>query len=311
MVEMRSTEVASRPRIVACIPAFNEERTIAKIVIGSMKHVDTVIVCNDGSNDMTGEIARRLGAVVVNHERNMGYGAALATLFSTARERGASIAVTLDGDGQHDPDEIPKILEPILTKSADIVTTTRFGGVARGRISGVPTSRAFGIRLITSLSKLLTKGDTSDAQSGLRAYSIKALEQIRISEQGMGASTEILIKAAEQNLKLTELSTTISYKNGKKRRNIVWQGTDVILSMFKHLSLRHPLLTYGVPGMLCMILSSVLWGITIHSFATTRTVISTLVLLAIGTTLSGLVLITTSIIIWIMISIIRERASAL
>jgi len=100
-----------RPLIVACIPAFNEERSIGGVVVRTLKHVDRVIVCDDGSVDFTGEIAESMGATVVRHERNLGYGAAIARLFEEALRLGADVVVTLDGDGQHDPTEIPRLGE--------------------------------------------------------------------------------------------------------------------------------------------------------------------------------------------------------
>ncbi len=96
-----------KPLVVAGIPAFNEEKSIAGVVLSAQKHADVVVVCDDGSSDMTREIAERLGAVVVRHEQNLGYGAALQSLFKKARELRADVLVTLDSDGQHDASEIP------------------------------------------------------------------------------------------------------------------------------------------------------------------------------------------------------------
>ncbi|MEM2613688.1 MAG: glycosyltransferase family 2 protein, partial [Nitrososphaerota archaeon] len=113
-------------KVIACIPAYNEEKTIAKVILKTKKYVDKVIVCDDGSIDMTAEIAEALGAEVIRHERNMGYGAAISSLFKKAVEEGADIMVTLDGDGQHDPDEIPKLIKPIVEDEADVVIGSRF-----------------------------------------------------------------------------------------------------------------------------------------------------------------------------------------
>jgi glycosyltransferase involved in cell wall biosynthesis len=93
--------INNKPFIIACIPAYNEEKTIAKVIIKTQKYVDKVIVCDDGSKDMTSEIAERLGAIVIKHERNMGKGEALRNLFKKAIELNADIVITLDGDGQH------------------------------------------------------------------------------------------------------------------------------------------------------------------------------------------------------------------
>ena len=97
---------SEEPYIVGCMPAFNEERNIAAVVLSAQKFVDKVIVCDDGSSDLTGEIARRLGAVVVRHESNMGYGASLRSLFDKARDLEADVMVTLDADRQHNPSDI-------------------------------------------------------------------------------------------------------------------------------------------------------------------------------------------------------------
>ncbi len=114
------------PFVVVGIPAFNEEKTIAKVVLSAQKNADIVVVCDDGSSDMTGEIAKGLGAVVLRHEKNLGYGAALQSLFKKARELDADVLVTFDGDGQHDSAEIPRIVKPIEDGVAEVVLGSRF-----------------------------------------------------------------------------------------------------------------------------------------------------------------------------------------
>ena len=96
--------------IVAAIPAYNEEKTIAKVVVRAMKYVDKVVVVDDGSTDDTATIAEHLGAHLVRHEGNMGYGAAIRSCFSFARDLNSDALVILDADGQHNADDIPKIL---------------------------------------------------------------------------------------------------------------------------------------------------------------------------------------------------------
>ena len=99
--------------VVVCIPALNEERNIAKVIVASKKFAGRIIVCDDGSKDMTSEIAQSLGVEVIRHERNMGKGDALRTLFLAARAHRPEAMVTIDGDAQQDPSEIPRLLEPI------------------------------------------------------------------------------------------------------------------------------------------------------------------------------------------------------
>ena len=96
--------------IVAAIPAYNEEKTIARVILLSQRYVDRIVVCDDGSSDMTALIAERMGADVIRHEGNKGYGAAISNLFMVARKLNVDILVTLDADGQHNPEQIPQII---------------------------------------------------------------------------------------------------------------------------------------------------------------------------------------------------------
>ena len=148
--------------------------------------------------DLTGEIAGGLGAVVVGHERNMGYGASLRSLFTEALGLGADVVVTLDGDGQHDPAEIPRLVERLEAGDVDIVIGSRF---LEGGGSEAPGWRRAGIRLITGLASN-DRLRLTDAQSGFRAYNRRALESLVLTEEGMGVSTEILLKAEENGLRV-------------------------------------------------------------------------------------------------------------
>ena len=166
------------PLIIVGIPAFNEEKTIASVVLGAQKHAHIVIVCDDGSADLTGEIALRLGAVVVRHERNLGYGAALHSLFKRAKELNADILVTLDSDGQHDPAQVPILVKPIEEGLAEVVLGSRFKD--KNGTADMPAYRQLGIKVITKLSNGSGKNSVSDAQSGFRAYSKLAIEQLGV-----------------------------------------------------------------------------------------------------------------------------------
>jgi glycosyltransferase involved in cell wall biosynthesis len=295
----------SKPFIIAAIPAFNEEKTIAKVVILAQKYVDKVIVCDDGSTDMTGKIAEKLGAEVLNHERNLGYGAALASLFDRAKDIGADIMVTLDGDGQHNPCDIPKLIGAIAKGEAEIVIGSRF---LNGENYGVPNYRKAGIKFITKLASNLTYNELTDAQSGFRAYSKRALDVLRPSEMGMGASTEILIKAHEAGLKLKEVPTEISYIEHGSTHNPVSHGVEVVLSTIKHLSINRPLLFYGVPGFFSILVASFFWLWTLDTFVKTRQVVTNITLIAIGASIVGLMLLTTGVMLWVLTSIVRETA---
>ncbi|EMR73025.1 glycosyl transferase, partial [Thaumarchaeota archaeon SCGC AB-539-E09] len=136
--------------VVACIPAYNEEDYIGGVVSNTLKFVDKVVVCDDGSGDKTCSIAKDMGAHVIMHNQKLGYGASLQSLFKEARRLKADFVVTLDGDNQHNPDEINLLLERLKTGDVDIVIGSRF--LPYGS-SDTPKWRENGIKLITSIVK--------------------------------------------------------------------------------------------------------------------------------------------------------------
>ena len=113
-------------KIVVGIPAFNEEENIAKIIVKLQKIADTVIVCNDGSTDLTKEISEKMGVEVVNHPKNLGYGAGIRSIFLKASKMECDVLVTFDADGQHRVEDIESVIEPIVKGDADIVIGSRF-----------------------------------------------------------------------------------------------------------------------------------------------------------------------------------------
>jgi glycosyltransferase involved in cell wall biosynthesis len=202
----------AKPFVVVGIPAFNEETSIAKVILEAQKYVDAVVVCDDGSSDMTEAIAKRLGAYVVRHKQNLGYGASIRSLFKRAREMDADVLVTLDADGQHNPEEIPAIINPITHGTADLVIGSRF--IDTDGTKEMPLYRRLGAKLITKLVNGSSKNGISDAQSGFRAYNRNALARLSPFEAGMGASVEILLNASKHDLEVCEVPSSCKYHNG-------------------------------------------------------------------------------------------------
>lgn len=296
-------ERVTRPLVVACIPAYDEEKCIGGVIVRTREFVDMVLVCDDGSSDLTGAIAEGLGAVVVRHDRNMGYGAAIQSLFKEASRLGADVVVTLDADGQHDPRDIPILVEFLETEDVDIILGSRF---VDGGSSEAPGWRENGIKLIT---KLVSKNGAflTDAQSGFRVYSRRAISLLALVEQGMGVSTEILLKAADIGLSIAEASINIKYDEHSSTHNPIIHGLDVMISTIKHLSIRRPLLFYGVPGLFSFIIACIFWVWTFQEFTISRTISTNITLIALSATIIGLMLMTTSIILMVLVSIIREK----
>jgi len=289
--------------VVACVPAFNEENTIGGVVVRAIKLVDRVVVCDDGSVDLTGDIAYGLGADVIRHEKNRGYGAALKSTFEKALSLGADVVVTLDGDGQHDPREITRLVEPFGKVDLDIVIGSRF---LEGGGSNVPIWREAGIRFITGLT-LNGKQEVTDAQSGFRAYSRRALKTLVLTEDGMGISTEILVKASENGLKVAEVPVNIKYDENSSTHNPIMHGLIVILSTVKYLSMKRPILFYGVPGFIGLLVASFFWIWTLQIYSVYGRIVTNLALIALSATVVSLMLLNTAIILWIFINILKEK----
>ena len=291
-------------KIAIGLPAFNEEKNIASIITQLKKKYTLIIVCDDGSSDLTSEIAKEMGVIVVRHNTNLGYGAAIRSLFLKANELNCDILVTFDSDGQHKISDIENVIKPIQNKEANIVIGSRFLGNVEGNL---PTYRKLGIKAITNLVNSNTGNKITDSQSGFRGYDKITLEKIIPSDSGMGVSTEILIKANKQNFKIIETPITILYKEKISSQQTLSHGTSVILSTMKFISIEHPLKFYGIPGILFLAvgLFFIMW--TIQEFSMGGSIITNLSIIGIGSTILGSILTMTSILLYSVVSVVRER----
>ena len=243
----------SRP-IVAVIPAYNEERYIGSVVLKTRKLVDTVIVVDDGSTDLTAEIAEAAGAVVVRHEGKQGKGTALSTGFRRIRELDPAAVVMLDGDGQHLTEEVPQLLAPVLRGEADLVIGSRY--LQKG--GGVPRHRIWGHRAFNLLTRVASGVRASDSQSGFRAFSPGALEAISFRSHGFSVESEMQFLAKEHGLRLVEVPITADYVD-KPKRPVVRHGLLVLNGVLRLIGQYRPLLFFGVPG-LALLLAGLGWG---------------------------------------------------
>jgi len=293
-------------RIVAVIPAYNEERTIASVILSAEKYVDRVIVCDDGSTDMTGVIARRLGAELVRHESKHGYGAALQSLFKRARAFDADVMVTLDGDGQHDPNEIPMLVELVLERKADVVIGSRFLGDIE-KMNDIPRYRRYGIMVITKLTKVASKSRISDAQSGFRAYGRKALKSLRLHENGMGASVEVLMEAKTKGLTVVEVPTGCNYHGLKtSTHNALGHAANVVMSIAKLVVEERPLVFLGIPGVMSLLVG-IFFGVwMLRLYAIEQQIITNVALASISFILIGLFAISTAITLYSIIRLMEK-----
>jgi len=286
----------------ACIPAYNEEHSIADVVTKSLAHVDRVIVCDDGSTDGTAKAAREAGATVIT-QTNQGYGAAISSLFDYARKENARIMVTLDGDGQHNPDQIPLLVDAISTHNVDVAIGSRFLDDST-KASGY---RKTGIKIITSASNYGTNFKVSDSQSGFRAYSKDAIDAIHPTEQGMAVSTEILLKISNKGLSIAEVPITVSYEGDTSEKNSVSHGVGVLMNTIKYVSIKHPLQFYGIPGLGLIVLGIAFGGIFLDRYLNDGTIFYGSLMGSVVLFLLGAILSVTAIILFSMANLIRDR----
>lgn len=278
-------------RIVAVIPAFNEEVAIGSVVLLTGEHVDEVIVVDDGSADRTAHVAEMAGARVIRHHRNLGKGAALKTGFEAAD---ADVIVTLDADAQHNPAEIPKLVEPIVRGEADVVNGSRY---LHGRDENTPRYRRVGQKILDRATNISTGLDITDTQSGFRAFSSASIPHFRFRDPGFVVESEMLADAAEAGLRIVEVEVGVRYDVDGSTRNPISHGVSVLLKIIGDLELKRPLYYFTLPGLIIGITGAILSLMFIRDYITGLSVNMGPTIVAVMLTLFGTFFIFTGIIL--------------
>lgn len=234
---------------VVIIPAYNEERFVGSVVLKTRRQAGTVIVVDDGSTDGTADVAAAAGAIVITHERNQGKGVALNTGFRRARELKPSVVITIDADGQHRPEEMSAVMAPVLAGLADIVVGSRY----LERVSDVPQHRVWGHKAFNALSTGVSGVAVSDSQSGYRAFSLRAVRALSFSSSSFSVESEMQLLAREHRLRVSEVPITITYHD-KPKRPVLSHGLTVLSGILQLTGQYRPLLFFGVPGLLLLII---------------------------------------------------------
>ena len=289
--------------LVIGIPAYNEEKNIASIITKLKRITETIIVCDDGSSDLTSAISENLGAIVIKHEKNLGYGSAIKSIFLKAKNLDCDVLVTFDADGQHRIEDIDKVVAPIKNGDSDLVIGSRFLDDSEKEI---PNYRKVGIKAITKLTNASIKKQLSDSQSGFRSYSKKVLNELNLSDAGMGISTEILIKASNKNFRISEVPIKILYDGKTSTHNPVSHGTSVIISTIKYTSIERPLLFYGIPSVIFLIIGLAFSYIAIQYYVEFGRLSTNLTIVGAVTVLIGTVLLITATLLFSLVSVVRE-----
>jgi glycosyltransferase involved in cell wall biosynthesis len=291
-------------KITVGIPAYNEQKNIAKIIEQIKEITPSIIVCDDASTDDTNKIAKSLDVEIITHSKNTGYGSAIKDIFIKAREIDSDILVTMDADGQHRIEDLMKIINPIRSDTIDICIGSRF---LEKNVANVPNYRKVGIKVLTKLTNVSLKESITDSQSGFRAYGKKAISGIIPTESGMGISNEILLKAASLNLRIGEVPITVLYSGDTSTHNPISHGTSVFVSTLKFISIEHPLQFFVIPGLMSLGigLSFVLWALQL--FSESGLLVTNITLIGIACLIFGAILIVNGINLFSITHLIREK----
>jgi len=213
--------------------------------------------------------------------------------------------ITLDSDGQHDINDIPKLINPILIGKADISIGSRY--LEEDSIKKIPKYRSFGIKTITKFVQASSYKELTDSQSGYRAYNKYALSKLDLYEDGMALSTEVLLRAKENNLQIKEVPIKVSYDKDSSTHSPIMHGLSVLTSVVQFISLKHPLSFYGLAGIFLLLVGIYFMNDALTLFSETRYVSTPLIVLSMGTAVVGIVLFATGVILYTLTALLRGK----
>jgi glycosyltransferase involved in cell wall biosynthesis len=231
--------------ITVILPAFNEEVSIGSMVLRARQHADHVVVIDDGSKDRTSEVAKLAGAEVIRHPKNLGKGTALRTGFEHAGKNDCKVVITMDSDGQHDPDDIQKLVLPILNGEADIVNGSRY---INGADKNTPFYRRIGQNILDSATNLNAGLKITDTQSGFRAFARHTLPAFNFKSNGLAIESEMLMDAANAGFRIKEVEIGVRYDVDCSSENPVNHGLKVLANVINDMELNRPLYYFTLPG---------------------------------------------------------------
>lgn len=258
-------QAGENPPIAAIIPAFNEALVIGSVVLQAQQHVDCVIVVDDGSADKTADIARLAGADVVVLPENAGKAHAMMVGFDRAKALGYDVVVMLDGDGQHNPNEIPAVVAPVLAGVADLVIGSRF--LERDESGEIPAYRIAGQKVLNGFTSFASGYSCSDSQSGFRALGRRALENLTFTSEGYDIESDMISHFAHIGLTMAEVPISVTYDvPNKHKKNPLSHGLGVLGKLVGVIGYRRPLLSFGVPGVIFAIIGFALEVFTFSQY---------------------------------------------
>ncbi len=251
--------------VVVLIPALDEERTVGEVIARVPAEVQgiptSVVVVNDGSTDGTVETARKAGAEVVNHPRQLGVGAAFRTGLARALARGASVIVSIDADGQFNPEDIPKLVEPIIDGRAEMVTASRF--VKPELVPEMPWMKKWGNRRMANLVSALTGQKFHDVACGFRAYSRRAAASLNLTGK-FTYTQEVFLSLAFRDFHIIEVPMRVrgtrEFGESRVARSLLHYAVQTSKIIFRCYRDYKPMRFFGTIATALICTGLVLWA---------------------------------------------------
>ncbi|MDO5844367.1 MAG: glycosyltransferase family 2 protein [Methanocorpusculum sp.] len=302
---MTEIDGLTKNNILVIIPAYNEGLVLGSLLLRVRQYAEKIIVVDDGSTDNTAEISRLANVETISLNKNSGKSNAMKVGFARAKEIGLKATVMIDGDGQHDPSEIPKIAEPILSDSADLVIGSRF--INNDEADEIPAYRKIGQKILNEATNVSSGIKCSDSQSGYRALSRKALDNLDFESSGYGIESDMISHFAEKGLLITEVPISVTYDVPHKHKmNPIKHGLSVLSGLLQLISFRRPLFCFGIPGLILTIVGASL-AFQAISTASISGWPPTVTLVSIMFLMMGMLLISVSLILYSISSLIRRK----
>lgn len=307
MVEAVSNKLTHRkPSVMAVIPAYNESKNIGNIIAETSKYVDRIIVVDDGSIDKTREVAIAMNALLIRNKRNMGKGFSLKRGITECLKYNPDVVVTIDGDGQHDPSEIPKLLSPLISEEADVVVGSRY---VPGSVTDAPLYRKVGLHILNNLNRVLVRTSVKDSQSGYRAYTKNVLSTIlKYDATGYAVEIEQLALLETSGFRIIEVPITVKYRDleATSKSKPFPHGAHIVYAIIRIAVERKPLSFFGLSGLLMLLVSIIPISDLTAIFNETRYFSLPLALIAVSLAFFGIILILISF-IFFALKRIRQR----
>lgn len=303
----KTADEQSSDDIVVLIPAFNESLVIGSVVLQARKYASRVIVVDDGSADNTSEVAGLAGAEVITMPQNVGKASAMMAGFTRARELNAKATVMMDGDGQHFASDIPVVAAPVLSGEADMVVGSRFLETGTGE-EEIPAYRRIGQKILNEATNLSSDVKCSDSQSGFRALSRRALENMDFPSSGYGIESDMLSHFSARGLKISEAPISVTYEVPHKHKmNPIKHGLSVLSGILQLFTIKRPILCFGVPGFIIGVVGFVLACMAFDVAFRTGVWATTMTLMAAILLMMGMLLCSVALILFSISKLVVSR----